>query len=57
MNMRAVAREVAPGLTELTRLDTGVTVWMATRRPEVLFTYSEEHARRWLAALPPHRNE
>lgn len=52
MNMRAVAREVEPGLMQLTRLDTGVTVWMATRNPEVLFTYSEEHARRWLASQP-----
>jgi hypothetical protein len=54
MNMRAVAREIAPGLTQLIRLDSGVTVWMATRTPEVLFTYDEQHARRWLAAPPSH---
>lgn len=52
MNMRAVARAVAPGLTELTRVDTGATVWLAVRGAEVLFTYSEEHARRWLAVPP-----
>lgn len=54
MNMRTVAREVAPGLTELTRVDTGTTVWMACRNSEVLFTYAEEHARRWLAAPCSH---
>lgn len=44
------------GLVRLTRADTGVVLWTATRDGEVLFSYSREHAERWLTLGPLDRS-
>lgn len=49
MILKAVAEEVAPGLTKLIRTDTGAELWLASHAQQVLLTYSEDHARRWLS--------
>lgn len=47
-----ISEDVGGGLVKLTRTDTGVVLWAASRDGESIVSYHREHVERWLTLGP-----
>lgn len=46
------SEDMGGGLVKITRLDTGVVLWIAAKDGESIISYHREHVERWLTLGP-----